>query len=603
MAKENIKPVSFKEFFQVLLWSFRTAFAIDPLLFVGWFISKTFNDLEPLVYAYLFGYLVDLSVKAITQQNVNLEDFKFFFIFFIIEAFASSATRAIYRFSSYVIRQKTRKFMLRKFYRQMNFLGVQTMEDPQVNNQISLAEDSLYEISTLITESINFVSRFIAVVTTGVTVVIFSPILIFVVICFTIVKFIPTRYFVKKYFQLDVETTEKNRIASQSALILKNPVRLPEISVIGAFAYFDKMYSDFIDWYTKKRQKLQFWDEISGITLDLVSSLISIFGYLFIISNLLLRKISAGTVTFQFRALNLFINYNDSLLGSVTVMLEVSSRLKHVKDFFELKRVFKDGHIELPRFKHPPALHLKNLTFKYPKANKTIFEDLNLEIKSGEKVAIVGHNGAGKTTLVKLLARLYNPEDGAIFVNNTNLNDLKIDDWYKNIGILFQDYNIYGNLSVKNNVYMGRPLKPIDEKAVKQALINADAMEFVEKFEHGIDELLDEKFEGGTRPSTGQQQKIAIARFFYRDASLVVFDEPTSAIDAVSEYNIFNKIYSFFKNKTVIIISHRFSTVRNADRIIVMDQGKVAEQGTHEELLKKDGIYAHAFKLQAEGYK
>jgi ATP-binding cassette subfamily B protein len=243
------------------------------------------------------------------------------------------------------------------------------------------------------------------------------------------------------------------------------------------------------------------------------------------------------------------------------------------------------------------------MAFHYPNATKNIFENLNLTIRSGEKLAIVGHNGAGKTTLIKLLSRLYQVNSGSILINGENINDIKVNDWYKNIGVLFQDYNVYPHLSAAENIYIGRTSKQADMEQVKTAAKHADADEFISEYGSGYEQILSERYKGGIRPSTGQWQKISLARFFYRDASLVIFDEPTAAIDAVSEYKIFNRIYNFFSNKTVIIISHRFSTVRNADRIIVMDQGKIVEEGTHNQLMELGGTYAHAFKLQAEGYQ
>jgi ABC-type multidrug transport system fused ATPase/permease subunit len=182
------------------------------------------------------------------------------------------------------------------------------------------------------------------------------------------------------------------------------------------------------------------------------------------------------------------------------------------------------------------------------------------------------------------------------------LQDIKIADWYKNMGVLFQDFNQYPQLTAKENIYIGNTSEPVDEVAIRLAAQSADALEFIEEFPNKFDQILSEKFKGGIRPSTGQWQKLAIARFFYRNAPLVIFDEPTASIDAISEFNIFNKIYDFFKDKTVIIISHRFSTVRNADRIVVLDHGEIIEEGNHNDLISKNGYYAKAFNLQARGY-
>jgi ABC-type multidrug transport system fused ATPase/permease subunit len=190
-----------------------------------------------------------------------------------------------------------------------------------------------------------------------------------------------------------------------------------------------------------------------------------------------------------------------------------------------------------------------------------------------------------------------------ILVNGENLNNINTQSWHKHLGVLFQDYNHYGNLSALENIYLGNPIEILDVEKAKEAAHKADALNFIEEYPSGFDQIMSERFTGGIRPSGGQTQKLAIARFFYRNAPLAIFDEPTAAIDAVSEYKIFNQIYDFFRDKTVIIISHRFSTVRNADRIIVLDEGRVVEEGSHDELMSLNGKYAHAFRLQAEGYQ
>jgi len=285
-------------------------------------------------------------------------------------------------------------------------------------------------------------------------------------------------------------------------------------------------------------------------------------------------------------------------------MNEFSVKMKDLIALFEMKPTLADGDIKLPYLETPPSIEFRNVSFKYPKANKYVFKNLSFKIESGEEVALVGHNGAGKTTIVKLLARIYPVTKGEILINGININNLARDDWYKNLGILFQEFNFYTHLSVKENILVGKPMKEIDEKKIIEAAKKADAHNFIMEYKNKYDQIMSEKIEGGIRPSTGQAQKIAIARFFYRNAPLAIFDEPTAAIDAVSEYKIFNTIYHFFENKTVIIISHRFSTVRNADRIIVLDKGKIVEEGTHEKLVnKRNGIYRKSYKLQAEGYK
>jgi ATP-binding cassette subfamily B protein len=224
---------------------------------------------------------------------------------------------------------------------------------------------------------------------------------------------------------------------------------------------------------------------------------------------------------------------------------------------------------------------------------------LNLTIDPQEEIAIVGPNGAGKSTLIKLICRFYDPTSGVILVNGVNLKNIELDNWYQKLSYLSQEFNNYYNLNLRENVSLGNPQKNIDEK-ILSALKKADAG-FIKKYSQGLDTPMSQRY-GGEEPSWGQSQKIAIARIFYRNSPVVILDEPTASIDAVSESKIFDRLYADIKGNTLIIVSHRFSTVRNAQRIIVIDKGKIVEQGSHAQLLKKNGTYAHSFNLQAKGY-
>jgi len=282
--------------------------------------------------------------------------------------------------------------------------------------------------------------------------------------------------------------------------------------------------------------------------------------------------------------------------------LEQSLQIKDTYNLFQVKPAIADGTKIIPILNSGPKIVFNNVSFIYPEASKKVLKTINLTIQPNEKIAIVGHNGAGKTTLVKLLCRIYRVTKGSININGDNINQLKTASLYKNISALFQDYNMYQQLTVEENITIGDSTKLLEEEKIIQAVKSADAWDFIEEFPQKMNQILDIRYKGGIRPSTGQWQKLALARLFYRNAPLVIFDEPTAAIDAESEYKIFNEIYNFFENKTVIIISHRFSTVRNADRIIVLDHGEIIEEGSHHDLIEKGGYYAKSFKLQAEGY-
>ncbi|HLC70313.1 MAG TPA: ABC transporter ATP-binding protein, partial [Patescibacteria group bacterium] len=252
--------------------------------------------------------------------------------------------------------------------------------------------------------------------------------------------------------------------------------------------------------------------------------------------------------------------------------------------------------------KKTPTIIFDNVSFAYPGAEVLSLKNISLTIVPGEKLAFVGANGAGKTTLVKLLCRFYDPTEGRILIDGYDLKNIDLESWYFHLGALFQDYQNYRFL-VKEAIAFGRTgEKPSFEK-VQLSARTAEADVFIEKWEQQYEQQLGKDFTGGVEPSIGQWQKLALARAFYREPRVLILDEPTSSIDAEAESKIFEKLEKLPKDRTVILISHRFSTVRQANRIAVIEGGELKELGTHQELLKENKTYARLFKMQAKGYQ
>ncbi|MBI4137937.1 MAG: ABC transporter ATP-binding protein [Candidatus Sungbacteria bacterium] len=248
-----------------------------------------------------------------------------------------------------------------------------------------------------------------------------------------------------------------------------------------------------------------------------------------------------------------------------------------------------------------PEIVFENVSFAYPGAERLALKNISLAIGPGQKLALVGANGSGKTTLVKLLCRFYDPTRGRILLNGADLREIDLDDWYAMLGILFQDYANYHFL-VKESIALGRTNHAPAIERIKEAAQASEADAFIEEWEKKYEQVLGKQFAGGIEPSIGQWQKLALARTFYRDPRVLILDEPTASIDAESEANIFDKIEALPRDRSVILISHRFSTVRHADRIAVIEEGAVTELGSHEELLDRNQTYARLFRLQAKGY-
>lgn len=607
MKKKNKKEekLSPKEFIRTIIWIFKIYYKISPAKTILLVTTRIIRDLRGFVYGIFFAKIIDKLISVASSQSKDFREMIPYLVALLLYyIFVSGLIGNIYQYAYRGLRQTSRSRLEIVFAQQLHYLGVQNLENPDVLNRINRASQWLQDTFSVLNDTTIFISNIVQVIVSGGIILSFFPIMIPILLVSMIIKFFPDQHFMKKDFRWQVDNSEKRRIAWSSINTVQNASSLQEISIVGGYEFFKDKFHNFFSWFNDGMLKIFKEREITNFFLTALDSIIGVLGYGVVFYKFVAGDFTLGTASFQMRALDTFSGSLDSMLASITYMNEFSVKMKDLITLFEMKPAVKDGDVKLPYLTTPPEIEFKNVSFKYPKAKKYVFENLNLKIASGEEVALVGHNGAGKTTIVKLLARIYSVSSGEILINGININDLSIDDWYKNLGVLFQEFNFYSHLSVKENIITGKPKEKVDEKKVIEAAKNADAHEFIMEYKNKYNQIMTEKIEGGIRPSTGQAQKIAIARFFYRNAPLAIFDEPTAAIDAVSEYKIFNRIYNFFDNKTVIIISHRFSTVRNADRIIVLDKGKVVEEGSHEELVKKKGgTYSKSYKLQAEGYK
>jgi len=249
-------------------------------------------------------------------------------------------------------------------------------------------------------------------------------------------------------------------------------------------------------------------------------------------------------------------------------------------------------------------LHFESVSFGYPNSDRAVLKELELAIPAGKSTAIVGLNGAGKTTLVKLLGRLYEPDEGRITTDGIDIRHFRIEDWHRQIGIIFQDFNCY-ELSAADNIGFGSIPRLNDREAIRETARKAGILEAIERLPKGFDTPLSRQYEGGADLSGGQWQRIAIARALFAlegGASILVLDEPTAALDVRAEAEFFENFVELTRGVTTILISHRFSSVRHADGIVVLQGGRVVEEGTHEELLAAEGRYAKLFQLQAERF-
>lgn len=603
MSKKE-KDLTFKDYINISLWSLKINWRISPFITVTYFLTTVFNNVQGILYSYVIAVILDSLIKLSSEGVGNIHSLLPLILYLggieLLVIISNSLSRYCSRFK----RRLSRSYLSRFQYEKINKLGVQTIQLPEIANKMQITQDWLWNIPDVSEALVNLVASFIRGIVAGVIVFGFSPWIALGILIVSILSYFQKRVYLKKDFEW--QTSDKNMESQKKAWwnqhYLTNADSIDEISLVGAFRFLDKKFRDFFDYFNKGFDKILRKEGISSFGVEILNLFVILGGSIQIFLMVLKKTISIGETTFFLGTIKNFYGGISGFFSDLVFLRDIVLKEKEVYEFFNFGSVVIDGNTKLERLINPPSIKVENLTFKYPNSKNYIFKNFNLEIKNGEKIAIVGENGAGKSTLVKLLCRIYDPQEGQIIINGIDLKELSINDWYKNIGVLFQDFNFYGSLTAEENIYIGKSIKDIDKKRIKMAAKNADAHDFIMKYEKGYQTVMNERFKGGIKPSNGQMQKIAIARFFYRDAPLAIFDEPTSAIDADAEFRIFNRIYKFFNNKTVIIISHRFSTVRKADRIIVLKDGKIIEQGTHDELIKRKGVYADNFRKQAEGY-
>lgn len=396
------------------------------------------------------------------------------------------------------------------------------------------------------------------------------------------------------------EFTKDRRIALQIEQKITNSNSALEIEL-------NNLSQQLIDRMIKARRKSQekdladarafFWPHIGSRSVeDVVSYLVLIF----VAIEIILGRFAIG----QFMSVRSLLNQlNGNISGLFHSIANANEGLVNATDFMEYMEtpIQEDGDVVINAI---PKIEFRNVSFTYPRSEKKAIDDVSFVLNPGDSLAIVGENGAGKTTLIKLLIGAYKPNSGQILINDLPLERIKRESYLAQIGALFQDFSRYEFATLGENVWFGDVSQKYDASKIFESLDLAGLGDLVKTFKKGLNQNLskDLDMENGTDLSGGQWQRVGIARAFFRQPGILIMDEPTSAVDAKAEYQIFRNILKRQENHTTIIISHRFSTVRKAEKILVLESGKITEHGTHEELIAHNGVYKEMFELQAEGY-
>lgn len=433
--------------------------------------------------------------------------------------------------------------------------------------------------------------------------ILFNPWLIVLLFVALVPAFLGESHFTSKTYSFMRKWTPERRELDTLRYTGASDETAKEVKIFGLSDFLTDRYRELSESFYRTNRSIAVRRAAWGSALAMIGSAGYYAAYVVIIVRTVTGRITLGDLTFLAGSFKTLQSLLQGILTRFASMAEGALYLRDLFDFFELK-----PRIESPLHPRPfPRPISRGFTFEdvgfiYPNADRWANRHLSFTLKAGEKLALVGENGAGKTTLVKLLARLYDPSEGRILLDGHDLREYDLDDLRSEIGIIFQDFVRY-HMTASDNIATGRIEARNDRGRIEQAAIRGLADAVIRRLPNGYDQILGKRFATGVDLSVGEWQKIALARSYMRDAQLLILDEPTASLDARAEHEVFQRFADLTKGRSAALISHRFSTVRMADRIVVLDNGEILEIGTHRDLLDRKGRYAELFNLQAEGYQ
>lgn len=489
-----------------------------------------------------------------------------------------------------------------KIIKKTNEIDISLLENSEFYDKLDRARTQTAGRVDLMSNVLGQAQTTISIISLVVGLIYFEPYLIVLLVLSIIPSFINEVRFSQQQYSLARSWTSERRELDYLRFIGANDKTAKEIKLFGLTDFLVERFQTLATRYFKLNKTLVVKRSSYGFLFNVLGSISYYAAYIFIIYRVLSGVITLGELTFLSGSFNRLMNSLRDFFSKFTRISESSLYLKDYFDFLDISSVSNTKEdVALPE-KIKIGFEFKNVYFAYPESENQILKDVSFEIKAGEKIAFVGQNGAGKTTLTKLILRFYEPTSGEILLDGININRYNKADYQEYFGVLFQDFFRY-EFSVKENIAIGKIDEIDNQQRIEKAAELSLADEVVSELKYGYEQQLGKRFVKGQELSGGQWQKIALARAYMKNAEVMILDEPTSALDAKAESEVFERFIGLIENKTSVIISHRFSTVRQADRIIVLENGQILESGTHEQLMKNNKLYAQLFTLQAEGYQ
>ncbi|HWO27673.1 MAG TPA: ABC transporter ATP-binding protein [Candidatus Acidoferrum sp.] len=482
-------------------------------------------------------------------------------------------------------------------------LDLLAYEDPAFYDRLERARvqatDRLYMIQAMG----RLLQQVITTITLSVQIMLFSPWLLLMLVVGVLPAFAGETHFAFLGYAKNFRQTPVRRQLDYLRILGGSKEAAKELRLFGLKNFLTtrfktlstKVYEEDVDLARRKA--------IAGSLLSVIGTAGYYTAYVFAVWKTVAGVFSLGTLTLLANAIREASSNLQQTFSTLSTIADQALFLTDLIAFFEMSPTIASKPNALPAPRPiQRGFEFRNVSFRYPGSSRLILNGLNFYLRPGERVALIGENGEGKTTIVKLLTRLYDPFEGQVLLDGVDLREYNLEDLYREIGVIFQDFMRY-EMTARENIAVGR-IEQIDNlELIEQSAQKSMADDVVGKLPAGFNQMLGRRFEGGVDLSGGEWQKVALARAYLRDAQVLILDEPTSALDARSEYEVFQRFAELTAGKMALFISHRFSTVRMADRIVVLENGRIAEEGDHDALTQLGGRYAEMFELQAASYR
>lgn len=600
-AMRNVRP------FLAEIW------ATSKSLTIAAVIIRLIRALLPIITLYIGKLIIDEAIALVAADVAD--DLKTgwqsgalnnLLMWLGIELALAVANDLLGRMASYVDQVLSEKFTNATSIRLMEHaatLDLEDFEDADLQDKLDRARRQTMGRMSLMTQLFGQAQDMITVVSFAAGLIAYAPWLIVLLAVALIPAFVGESHFNALNYSLNFQWTPERRQLEYLRQMGASVETAKEVKIFNLNKFFIERFRYLSDQFFEANKKLAASRAIWGTMLSALGTLGYYLAYGYISWRTVKGDFTIGDLTFlagSFRRLRQLL---ESLLSGFSQVASQALYLDDLYSFFEIEAEIASKPDALPIPKPiKQGFVFENVGFRYEGSDRWALRHLSFELHAGEVIALVGENGAGKTTLVKLLARLYDPDEGRITLDGIDLREYDLDDLRANIGVIFQDFVRY-HLTAAENIGVGQIEDMNNRERIEEAARRGMADEVVSTLERGYDQVIGRRFKDGVDLSGGQWQKIAIARAYMRDAQVMILDEPTAALDARSEFEVFERFKELSDDKTAILISHRFSSVRMADRILVLADGKVEASGTHAELMAQGGRYAELFELQAQGYR